>query len=143
MDEKNNKRDLNPDQRLHLYLYVVDRVTSIVMLIVKSVMWVLIALSMVLVAEALAGKNTSATLNLTLDTDANVYIELLSRINSAKYAWLLAIVGILYGLIERELRRRKTAYLQGRITKLEKILNPQRESSGLTPRGETNEEDKL
>lgn len=113
------------------------------MLVVKSVMWVFIALSMVLVVEALAGKNTSATLNLTLDTDANVYVELLSRIDSAKYAWLLAIAGILYGLFERELRRRKTAYLQGRITKLEKMIDPQRESSGLTPRGETSEEDKL
>lgn len=54
----------------------------------------------------------------------------------------LAVVSMLYGLFERELRRRKTKYLQDRIIKLEERLDPNRESSGLTPRGETRPEDK-
>jgi len=40
------------------------------------------------------------------------------------------------------LRKRKTEYFQNRIKLLEEEIDPNRSSSGLTPKGETKPEDK-
>ena len=143
MESPNDKGALTNDQRFHLLLHIVDRVTSVVMLIVKGAIVLGMSASVVLITGALAGKETNANLNLSVDAGTKIYVEFFSKLDSSKYAWLIAVIGILYGLFERELRRRKTAYLQNRITKLEKMIDPNRESSGLTARGETNREDKL
>ena len=51
------------------------------------------------------------------------------------------VLGTLYGLGERALRRRKTRYMARRIQKLEKQLDPKRSSSELQVTGATREED--
>ena len=139
--EKKKKPELSPDQQLHLFFHLIDRITSVVKLLVKAGMWVGLAMSAARIVEALAGKTTSANLDLSLETNTNIVVELFSKFNSQKYAWMVAIVFIIYSFREKSLRRRKTKYLQGRINKLEKSIDPNRESSGLTPTGETNEDD--
>lgn len=141
MSQNSGPNKLNSDQRLRLILHTVDRVTSFLMLLVKAAAWVAGAFAAVLMAEAIAGKQTN--FDLSVNANANFVINLLSRFGSEKYAWIVAILGVLYGLFERKLRQRKTEYLQDRITKLEKTIDLKRESSGLTPRGETNEGDRL
>lgn len=44
---------------------------------------------------------------------------------------------------ERKAKEKKTKYLQDRIIELEKKIDPSRSTSGLTPEGRTNPEDKI
>lgn len=143
MEPQEESKSLTAAQRFQLYLHIVDRSTSIIMLAIKAAIVFGFLFAIVSVFEAIAGKATTADINLSLNADANIFVQLFSRLGSSKFAWAVAIAGIVYGLSERELRRRKTAYLQGRITKLEKMLDSNRESSGLTERGETSLGDKL
>ena len=85
------------------------------------------------VAEVLAGKATLADIALKL-------IGSLSITSTVGYA--VGVVGTIYGLRERKLRRDKTEYLQERIQKLEKQWDPKRSTSRLTTRGTTNPLDK-
>lgn len=75
----------------------------------------------------LAGKQTAAKINVDIMTEV--------------FAVAFGIGGIAYGRRQRKLRRDKTEYLQNRIQSLEKLVDPKRSSSRLTPRGETRPED--
>jgi hypothetical protein len=48
---------------------------------------------------------------------------------------------VVWALLERGEKRRKTLYLSGRISALEQQLDPRRTSSELMPTGETRKED--
>jgi hypothetical protein len=82
--------------------------------------------------SALAGKTTLA----------NILIKVLSNlsINNA-LCLLLAGGGVAYGLGERKVRQKAIQHIQPRNQELEKKLDPNRTSSELTPRGETNPRD--
>ena len=79
-------------------------------------------------AHELSGKQTVATLTATLlaDTRPNEII-----------AYVLALVGWIFGVNAQRLRRNTTARLTRRIQQLERQIDPNRTSSGLTPRGQT------
>jgi hypothetical protein len=79
----------------------------------------------------LAGHDTAVAINLTFLGD----IKFLASISLAGGACVWAAV-------ERNLRHRKVEFLQGRIRDLETTIDPQRTSSGLTPKGKTNPKDK-
>lgn len=51
--------------------------------------------------------------------------------------WVVTVVFAFWALAERQLRRRKTAYLANRVTALEAQIDPSRTSSGLTHTGDT------
>jgi len=90
--------------------------------------------------EALAGKGTAADiavlLRAQLERDGgNTWVIAAS--------WLLTVLAVVYGWVERTLRRNTVEQLQGRIQALEKSVNPTRTSSALTPRGETRKEDRI
>jgi len=94
---------------------------------------VLIARYGYLTIDSLAGGRTMADIGIQLFTDI--------RISSA-LAWVLAGSGIYYGHRQRKLRGDVVERLQRRIRELEERLDPNRSSSRLTPRGETNPEDR-
>ena len=50
--------------------------------------------------------------------------------------------GVAYGLRHRKLRGDNVERMAGRIAEMEKLLDPKRSSSRLTPRGKTRPEDK-
>lgn len=52
-------------------------------------------------------------------------------------AWLAVFVAWIFGINAQRLRRNTTARLTGRIQELEQRLDPNRTTSGLTPRGQT------
>lgn len=132
------------EQRHDFRMFLVDRVTTVLMLAVKAVIALGLTYCLVLIVEALAGKETTATVAIGVEANTNIFIEFLAKFALGyKWAWVMAVVAVIYGLAERELRRRKTAYLQNRIIELEQQLDPNRESSTLTVRGETNPKDKL
>lgn len=82
---------------------------------------------------ALAGKFTSAKILVNLLADKNISVTL---------AWSIGAIGLIYGHIQRVLRKNTVERLQSRIVKLEKICDERRSSSKLTPRGDTRREDK-
>lgn len=83
--------------------------------------------------EALAGKDTLSDIKIALLSDLNIN------------QWLAYAVGgggIVYGLSQRHLRKSTVETIQSRNQKLEKMVDPKRSSSNLTPRGNTRPEDK-
>lgn len=81
----------------------------------------------------LAGKATFASLGLSV----------LGNIQVSDGIYIVLTGGsIIYGLGQRELRRRNIKRLTERPIEMEKRLDPNRSSSGLTTRGTTRPEDK-
>jgi hypothetical protein len=77
-------------------------------------------------------------------TAANIGIRFLADVRvSEAVAWLFGVSGVLMAFRERQLRRATVERMHGRIKTLEEQLDPGRSSSQLTPRGETNPEDRL
>lgn len=79
----------------------------------------------------LSGKETVVTLAVSLLADMKFAISI-----------TLAGAAVAWAVVERTLRHRKTEYLQNRIKKLEQQIDPNRSSSGLTPKGKTNPNDR-
>ena len=88
--------------------------------------------------EAVAGRVTVANVDIALDPFATRWPV---RVCLALGA--LGVIGSLYGWRERRLRRTTIERLQRRNQTLEKLIDPNRTSSELTPRGDTRPEDKI
>lgn len=84
--------------------------------------------------QGLAGSSTQAKLDLSLLANFNFSVTI---------AWISALAGIAYGLLQRHLRRNTVERLQGRVRELEQRIDPGRSSSKLTERGDTRPEDRL
>ena len=84
------------------------------------------------VIEPLAGENTALSIAVSLLADI-------------KFAVAVSLAGgaVAWAAVERALRHRKTENLQGRIRELETYIDPDRSTSGLTPKGKTNPKDKV
>jgi hypothetical protein len=82
----------------------------------------------------LAGQNT--TLSVILKVLVNKHVVTL-------IALLCGAGGVSYGLGERGVRKRSVERLQRRIEKFERGIDPGRSSSGLTPRGDTPENERI
>lgn len=82
---------------------------------------------------AMAGKMTVAEINAELSgkVDISIYI-----------AWMVGVAGVVYGRVQRTLRRDTVERLQHRNVMLEAELDQRRSSSRLTPRGDTRPEDR-
>src|SRR5438046_227608 len=131
--------ELSGDQKFVLNL--VDRIVIVVMFGIKAVITLGITFGIVYAVAAISQHGVKTDINVS--ANANIAVHLFSVLESrAKWAWGIAVFAILYGIAERQLRRRKTAYLQGRIVKLEEMIDQHRSSSGLSERGETRTEDK-
>lgn len=84
--------------------------------------------------KALAGNDTTANFAFSYFTSSE---------STYGIPWLAAVAGFIYGYGERRLRQRKTRHFQGRITKLESIIDKNRSSSGLATDGQTHPEDRI
>jgi len=94
---------------------------------------VAIAVLFYLSVSRLAGQTTLAQIGMSFIGDIRV---------SDAVAYIFGGSGFLYGLNERRLRHKKTERLASHAIELEKMLDPKRTSSGLTPKGTTRPEDK-
>jgi hypothetical protein len=76
-------------------------------------------------------------------TDANLSFSLITKLQADRWlAYLFGVSGVGYGLFERNLRRRNIKRMTNRSEKLEKLIDPQRSSSSLSPEGSTRKEDR-
>jgi hypothetical protein len=124
-----NKQDIS----FKRFAKVVDSLTTITHTLIRYGGVVLPFYFMYLAANVLAGKSTTADIGIKM-------LGSLTITETVGYA--VGAAGALYGLNERKLRRDKTEYLQDRIQKLEKQMDPKRSTSRLTTRGTTNPVDK-
>ena len=85
------------------------------------------------VLVAYAGKSTLADIAIRLAAELHIDRAL---------AYLFGSGGILYGLRQRSLRQRNLRRLTPRAHELERRIDPNRTSSGLTPSGTTNPKDR-
>jgi hypothetical protein len=79
----------------------------------------------------IAGHDTAVALNLSFLGDMKLV-----------GSFALGGGGCAWAAVERALRHRKVEALQGRIRELETAIDPNRSSSGLTPKGKANPKDK-
>lgn len=100
--------------------------------IIKAVTYLGIAVLCYLSISVLAGKKTEAAFLLGYFGESNHSLP-----------WIGMVISVVYALFERRLRKRKTEYLQSRNTELEKLIDPQRSTSGLLSTGESNPEDRI
>jgi hypothetical protein len=115
--------------RYQLYFRLIELVSKAADQIIPGVVAVLIVyFGIYRTAHELAGKNTLASLGIGLLSDAKPD-EIIS--------YAAAIVGWIFGVTAQRLRRNTTERLTTRIQELEKQIDPNRTSSGLTRRGET------
>lgn len=87
-----------------------------------------------LMVESLSGKTTLADIGVSFLGGLKISIVI---------AWASCIAGIIYGLIQKKLRKDTVERLQTRIAKLERESDPKRSSSNLTTRGDTRPEDRV
>lgn len=74
------------------------------------------------------------------ETTINVALKLLGDFKANEWlAYIFGGGGILYGMSQRKLRKDTVERLQERNARLESILDPNRTSSELTPRGDSPE----
>ena len=96
--------------------------------------WAVVAVFGWLSIEALAGKATILAAVFEYAAGSGMAVGL---------PWLAAIVMLIWVVLERGLRRRKTAEMQTHVRELETRLDPERTGSGSLPDGRTNPEDRL
>jgi hypothetical protein len=123
---------MRPRDELTYRIHRADLVASI---IENGIRWpaaCVIAFFGYLSIRALAGQHTVADIGIRVLGNLQV---------SEAVAWIFGGSGIVYGWRQRKLRRDKVERLQGRVRALETERDPNRSSSGLTPRGETHPED--
>jgi hypothetical protein len=106
--------------------------------LIKITGFVLIAFAIRDSIATLAGKQTNAAFSFQAFAS---YIG--TQTSIAEWAEYAVIVGLLiWGSLERKLRKDTIQRLHGRIQSLEKAVDPGRSSSRLTSRGDTREGDK-
>lgn len=75
-------------------------------------------------------------------TIADFFFQYFTRESRSHWLpWILVIIFFVWATLERQLRLKKVASMQNHIVELEKRLDPNRTSSMLTHKGETNPED--
>lgn len=75
-------------------------------------------------------------------TNTDIGIKILANVRSS-VAWIFGTGGTVYGLRQRKLRRDAIEQLSDRREKYERLHDPNRTSSDLNPRGQTQPKDKL
>ena len=91
-----------------------------------------------MIVYLLAGKTTIADLKLVSPLGDFV----ISRTWVCLALGAFGVLGIVYGLLERALRKNLIKHLGNRFRKQEQVIDPNRSSSGLTEEGETGRRDK-
>lgn len=118
-----------------VFLLLVDRAFSLASLVVKGVVVTVVAWRAEVAVGHLAGKSTAVWAQIF------AYISTPSQglVQSASMG--LALLCMIWALVERRLRYRQIGRFEDRIRMLEQGRDPRRTSAGLTPDGRTNPQD--
>jgi len=126
IDPKIIKADLDFQKSVNRYSYISRTVTAIFRNITRlGIVWI-VMYYLYLSVVAVSGKDTNFFVKLIADLSINESL-----------AYIIAIMGLGYGGAERILRKKHVKRSTKRISELERQLNPERKSSGLTFEGNT------
>lgn len=131
-ERKKSKQELVIENRLLRQWRVSEAWTNALRAFFKYGSYVAIAYFLADAVKELAGKTTLA--HILFGLMGGVSLE-------SKVSWGIAAVCFVWASIERHLRRHKTKYLTERLRKIEKMIDPGRTTSHLTPYGDTNPND--
>ena len=109
---------------------IVAEITKLLGTIVRCAMWCIIAYYAYLAIMELAGKVTISDLDIDISADT---LKSVNKVNAACVAF--GIFGILYGLVQRMLRRQYIERMDTAIKERDKRLDPRKGSSGLNKNG--------
>jgi hypothetical protein len=125
-----HETEADPDSRVAIEFHKIDRQAENFIQFWKTVRWVSVALFVYLSIDALAGRTTLAEV-------AVKFFALTSERGVSK--WWVAAAGLfcVWAVLERTLRLRKVSSMSKRMEALEKKIDSNRTSSGLTRTGET------
>ncbi len=126
--------DVKAESRYIRQSRITHAITTTITTIAKYGTLLGIAYCMYLSIAVLAGKTTLA----------NIGISFLGNVKiSEAVAWLFGVSGVAFGYKQRQLRRKTVEHLQTRNIEIEQQIDPNRTSSTLTPRGDTNPRDAI
>lgn len=132
MTKNKSKSDLEVELRILKQSRIAENVTQVFLHLIRWGGIVLVVRYMYLAIDSLSGK----------DTNTDILINFLSNITISNWlAWLVGILGVLYGLRQKKLRKDTTERLQDRNISFEVQVDPERTTSTLTARGDTRPED--
>ncbi|MCB1985558.1 MAG: hypothetical protein H6936_09120 [Burkholderiales bacterium] len=134
MDQQNeseNTRNRN-ENLIDIRFLIVTKAFDLVNRLVSAIIYISLGYFAYLSIESLAGKTTLT----------NIFVSYFSA-KESDYGlpWVFAFFMFIWAILERKLRKKKTNSLQGRIKELEKIIDPNRTSSGLMTTGDTTPND--
>jgi hypothetical protein len=120
------------DGKTIIRLQLIDRVAQSFNSLIRAIMVIGVAYECVEAIRALAGQDTAVLVTFLTNTGSG-----LTAVAGAGVGGL----GGVYGLWQRRLRQRSIAHLAPRLARYEKLVDPNRTSSGLTETGLTNPDD--
>ena len=120
------------DSKTQIRLTLIDQIFTTCRTLIRATAGCLAVYFLTQGITTLAGRQTNVIVDIAFSVLADFKFMLTMTLAGTATAWAIA---------ERRLRHRKTEYLQNRIQKLEKHIDPHRSTSGLTSRGETNPKD--
>lgn len=130
------RRKLWMSPELHVRMHIWERVFELLRNIVRHATVVMVAWIVYLALKELAGQTTVASFLFSYFNPSN------REAASVSPPWILTLLVLVWALIERRFRYRKTEQLTLRIQELEKLIDPNRKGSNLTASGQTNPEDR-
>jgi hypothetical protein len=131
--QKAENRVPEPELRYRLKLKRTEQFGTALYGLIKWGSIAFIAYQTRMAAVAFAGENTAATLALSIIGDIKTTHGIYITISG---------LSVVFGLRERHLRRLNSKNMGGHIERLEKLIDPNRTSSGITKSGTTRPEDK-
>lgn len=137
MSEKRPKRQRRKDD-FALQVRKVDGWVSVANTAIRWGFGLGIAVQAVKGLEVLAGRTTLANIGITVGWD------LLGQLPVSHFLWgAFGIGGILFGVLQNQMRASTIEKLHKQIQEYELLLDPGRSTSALTPRGQTPKEERL
>ena len=109
---------------------IVAEITKLLGTIARCVMWCIIAYYAYLAIMELAGKITISDLDIDISADT---LKSVNKVNAG--CVFFGILGVLYGLAQRMLRRQYIERMDKAIKERDKRLDPRKGSSGLNKNG--------
>ncbi len=127
------------DYRLEKNNNFLAAVASISTAFFRTLKWLILCGFAYLMVKMLAGKNTYAFIDIGISL-ADILKE--NKTIGNIIVLSIGIGGLIYGSIERIIRKKTVARLTKRVKELELDIDPGRTSSGITHSGNTRREDK-
>lgn len=112
---------------------IINAIQSVLCTFGRCAAWVAVAYYMAQMVGHLAGK----------ETIAKFAADIIVKLSADRWiAYIIGGGGMVYGLRQGHLRKKTTKRLTDRVREFEKLIDPNRTSSGMPPDGQTRKEDK-